>query len=51
MSYTKEQLEAAFKQFDTNGDGTAERTEILGVLESVCGFNHDEAVAILHVSI
>ena len=51
MSYTKEQLLTAFKKFDTNGDGTAERSEILGVLEEVCGFKHDEAVDILHVSI
>ena len=40
----------AFKKFDVNGDGTAEREEILAVVQETCKVNRDQAMCVLHVS-
>ena len=40
----------AFKKFDVNGDGTAEREEILAVVQEHCKVNRDQAMCVLHVS-
>lgn len=38
----------AFKRFDLNGDGTADRKEIIQVLEEQCHMDHQTAVSTLH---
>ena len=40
----------AFKKFDKNGDGTAEREEIITAVQEICHVGRTEAVTVLHVS-